>query len=222
MALADFVNEKLEVASALAAGKCGGTYVDAAIIVAALLSGIASEVWPGLRNDRQRFIELWATFGEPETLRVSVPLLTQTLRLTGSIPEAEAIEAMHADEFFWPGSARVLVGNDVDLAESDIQAVCTKLTHRELRRHSYPALFYSQVRCASVHEYEIGEEASARAMTSHEAAVSYLNRIEPESMTTRRLIHFHMPWLIDFVGDVAARVDGASAPARPTTWWIDA
>jgi hypothetical protein len=97
-----FVAEKLKVAAALDVGECGGDYIDSAVIMAAVLNAIASQLWPGKGHDRKRFVELWATYCDPEARRVSVPLLSEWLRNEGRRPEAETIEGLHAAEFFWP------------------------------------------------------------------------------------------------------------------------
>lgn len=220
MSMAAFVQEKLRVATALEAGECGGTYVDAMVIMASLLSGIASDLWPGPGQDKKRFVELWTLFGEPGATRVSVPLLTQWLRSMGRNAEAGAIEGLHRNEFFWPGSTSVLVGEDVDLSDNAIQAVCPTISVRDLRRFSYPVLFYEHVRCAGVHEYQVGEQASAWAMTSRQANVSYVNRQMP-GLTTRRHICFHGPWLRQLISSIVERVDQEPSPAVPASWWID-
>lgn len=208
------------MATALEAGECGGTYVDAMVIMASLLSGIASDLWPGPSQDKKRFVELWASYGGPEALRVSVPLLTQWLHDNDRISEAQGIEALHPNEFFWPGSTRVLVGEDVDISDDELQSVCPTISLRDLRRYSYPVLFYEHVRCAGVHEYQIGEEASAWGMTSRQAGVSYVNRQMP-GRTTRRHIYFHGPWLRQLTSSIVDRVDQAPLPAAPGSWWID-
>jgi hypothetical protein len=97
-----FVAEKLKVAAALDVGECGGDYIDSAVIMAAVLNAIASQLWPGKGHDRKRFVELWATYCDPEARRVSVPLLSEWLRNEGRRPEAETIEGLHPAEFFWP------------------------------------------------------------------------------------------------------------------------
>src|SRR4051812_45553630 len=112
LGISDFVNDKLRVAEALAAGGCGGGYVDAVIIMASLVSAMASDLWPGTGIDRRRFVELWVRYGEPEARRVSVPLLTQFLRDTGRSSEADMITASHPLELFRAGSTSVLVGDD--------------------------------------------------------------------------------------------------------------
>lgn len=225
-----FVTEKLRVADALAKGGCGGDYIDAVMIMAALISGIASDVWPGTGNDKRRFVELWIEYSGPEARLVSVPLLTQWLRDEGRAPEAVAIEEVHQPEYFWAGSTSVLAGEDVDMGERQILALLPSIAVRDLRRHSYPVTFYEHVRCAGVHEYQVGRNASPRPMTFRSVGISYVNELIGQDHVKRH-IHFHASWLHAFVGslvetgrresadDSAVELVGRrlnrSSPARP-------
>lgn len=221
MGFADWAHEKLTLARALNDGECGGGYMDAAIIVSSVVSAIASDLWPGTGLDEKRFIELWARYAEPNAKRVSVPLFTRTLHRRGQLAEARSIKATYPAEMVWPGSTQVLVDDDVDRTEDELLSVCPTLSLRDLRKHSYPALFYKHIRCAGVHEYQASQEASSRAMTDREAAVSYVNELETSTMTTQRLIYFHFPWLCELVSGLVERVDRSAAPTQPTRWWIE-
>lgn len=220
LGISDFVNDKLAVASALATGRCGGDYVDAVIIMASLVSAMASDLWPGTGIDRRRFIELWARYGAPEGRRVSVPLLIQFLRDSGRSSEADMLTASYPSEWFWPGSTMVIVGDEVDISEAEVLAACPNVPLDELRRHAYPTLFYENVRCGGVHEYQMGREASSRAMTIRPVSVSYVNELAPGG-AVRRHVHFHPPWLRGFIWALANNVDARPSPARPSNWWID-
>jgi len=120
-----------------------------------------------------------------------------------------------------PGhSARVVVGSEVDATEAEVLAICPGLAVREIREFAYPNAFYRHVRSTLVHEYHLGESASARPMTSREAGVSYVNIITPP----HRQIHFRIPWLGEVIRSIAASVEPVilSGPqAVPQAWWIE-
>jgi hypothetical protein len=219
--LALFVDEKLAVADALYAGECGGDYVDAINIMSALLSGIASELWPGTREDKARFIELWVTFSKPASSLISVPLLLQWLRKNARGDEARTIEAARPGLLDDTGRLRVLIGPEVDMSEVELQSLCPLLSTQDMRHQSYPALFYKHVRCGGAHEYEIKDEATPRPMTSRETSVSYSNRLDTATGEQKRLIYFHVPWLRELISVLVRRVDDCPRPGRPQTWWID-
>src|SRR5512138_640924 len=77
VSIVDFVERKIVVAQALDRGECGGSYAEACIIMASVISGIASDLWPGKGLDRKRFVELWARYADPALSPnlISVPLL---------------------------------------------------------------------------------------------------------------------------------------------------
>src|SRR5437016_5234657 len=77
--ISDIVDSELAVAAALEAGGCGGDYLHGAILTTALLSGMASDLWPGKGKDKKRFVELWVSYLEPDARLVSLPLLVQSL-----------------------------------------------------------------------------------------------------------------------------------------------
>lgn len=60
------VQERIELAKRLNEGECGGYYGDAMLILSAVLSGLAADLWPGKGKDRRRFAEAWATLSSPE------------------------------------------------------------------------------------------------------------------------------------------------------------
>lgn len=218
--ISEFVSHKLAVAAALEGGGCGGDYLDGAIIVASLLSAMASDVWPGKGNDKRRFVQLWVEYLGPEDRRVSIRLLIQQLRGDGRTSEAAALEAKFPEHLFWPGSPSVLLGDEVDMAEDDVLALCPSLPRRTLRAHSYPVLFYEEVRSAGVHEYQIGEKGSAWPMTFRPATVSYVNRLIALN-NNRRHIFFHGSWLRRLTAQVADRIGTQASPSPSSGWWVD-
>jgi hypothetical protein len=220
-----FVERKLRVAEALDKRECGGSYVEACIITGALLSGIAADLWPGDGIDRVRFAELWARFGWdiPSACHISVPLLSEYLRQKGREEEADTIEKARP-EMFGPGYSTVVpLGSDVDMTDQALSRLCPTLATAELRKFSYPAVFYREIRSGLFHEYTMGKAATDWRMTEKRAEVSYVNMAWPDGRETR-LIHFDMPWLTKLVLAIARRAEPSvdAAPLKdPPIWWLD-
>jgi hypothetical protein len=221
-----FAQKKLTVAQCLDGGGCGAGYGEAVLVVAGLLSGISADLWPGKRIDRARFVELWSQFSDPghQPNRISVPLLVQHLKETGRTSEATKIEAVRSRMFGGGHASRVLIADDVDATEAEIRTLCQTLTASDVREFSYGAVFYAHVRSAIVHEFHFGANATGVPMTERQADVSYANRLDRHTRVSRRLIHFHMPWLVSLVDSLAANVDAVLSTAplpKPSTWWVE-
>jgi hypothetical protein len=222
MKLEEFVERPLRVAAALNAGECGGSHAEAYILIGAVISSVASFLWPGERIDKRRFVETWVRFGDAAAKRVSVPLLLNTLqasrRLGVQRPEGETLRRSRP-RCFGPGyDVRVLVDDDVDADEAALFAECPTLGRTMLRRHTYPVVFYEDVRSALVHEYELDERVSSWPMAPRSAKVSYFN------MQGIRRIHFHVDWLIELARGLARGADEllvGGHPSKPTCWWLD-
>jgi hypothetical protein len=216
MPLSPFANRITSVASALAGGAVGGTYVEASLLLSAAISGMAAALWPGISRDRCRFVEAWVSFADSRLnpARISQPLLRQYLLSEGRAQEADAIEKLRPVV----QRGRVVTGEEVDLDEAEVKAALPALQLEEIRRHSYPAIFYKQVRSPVVHEYEIGDKATRWPMSQRAQTVSY------ENQGSTRRIHFHVPWLVGIARSVAQSVDSqySSLPiADVASWWVE-
>lgn len=222
----EWVDDRVELAKRLDAGECGGTYADAVLVLSAVLSGFASDAWPGKRKDLVRFVEAWSILSDPalNADRISVPLLLEDL---GQEEEWSLVEKVRASrpEIFAPGNDSLVVsGDEVDLAEADLAALDPTLDARKLRLLSYGRVFYEHVRSTYTHEYRLGEVASAFPQLSEPAPVSYVNFITRSDPRTRRRIHFDVAWVGEIVRSVAANLvtDGPVEPRPdPETWWVD-
>jgi hypothetical protein len=219
----EYIERKVHLAEALDEGQCGGSYADACLITAALLSGIASDLWPGKGKDQRRFVELWTRHSDPKLNPnlISVPLLSQSLWASQRINEAKAIEDARP-QMFGPGyDARILIGPEVDMPEAEVLGLAPGLTVPEVRRYSYPAVFYEHVRSAITHEYHTGGSATEFPMRD-DGPVSYSNQVK--AGVSERVIHFQIPWVGQIVRSVAVAAEpiiDARTMAQPGTWWID-
>jgi hypothetical protein len=223
-----FVERKIGTAVMLDEGACNGSYSDGCVLLSSLISGISAELWPGNdRIDRARFVELWASYCDEhlQPTLVSVPLLRQFLRRNARPEEAKILEKAKPDMFGLGNSCLVLRGIDVDMTESELLKLPIGLTPKQLREHSYPAIFYKHVRSNLAHEYKLSDDAASHFATRLEAGVSYVNRHDPdETELSRRLIHFHMGWLASvtrsIASNVAGLVDNYQTLPRPSKWWV--
>jgi len=216
----NWVSEKCQLAMRLSRGEAGGSYAEAALVACSVLSALAAEIWPGTKIDRVRFIELLATHGpEASTCRmISVPLLAQELATSGKLVEAEALRRA----FGVPQISRVLTGPEVDRGESEILALCPSLNLEMLRRFSYASILYSEIRSSYAHQYQPGERTDSLPMTMLEGQkISYINRI-CDDLQSRRLLHFHIEWLLELPIELARVTDllASNLPkTMPSTWW---
>jgi hypothetical protein len=234
--LETFFVRPLSVALALAKGECGGTYVEACMLVSSVISGVASFVWPGEdRVDHKRFVEAWTHFaGDPKAL-ISQPLLLADLRKRGRLAEAMALA--EAQPLLAGGhalNARVLTGADVDIPAAEVHRLCPALDLKEIREFSYPVIFYRRVRSALTHEYGLGEGVTHYGMTARDEGVSYTNHLGSVvgidedgkyvfSEKRERRIFFWIAWLVEVARSIARGADQelAKGPvSRPAKWWI--
>lgn len=210
----------------MSAGGCGGGYTEAAIILAALSSGIAADAWPGEGIDRKRFVELWARYADSQLkpLKISVPLFVQHLRKIGNLADAEKLE-LARPQMFGPGYAtRVLTGAEVDMPEDELVKLGLGVPRQVVRGFSYPALFYRHVRCGLMHEFHLTEEATWNPMTTRVVGVSYSNRgAKYGEFAIKRLIHFEIAWLAGALRSIVSHFGDAGPVTTlpPTAWWID-
>jgi hypothetical protein len=209
-------------------GQCNGSYSDGCVLLSALISGIAAELWPGNdRIDRARFVEVWTCYSDPhlQPTLVSIPLLRQFLRRSARWSEVKILEDARPDMFGLGNSCLVLRGANVDMTEAELLRLPINLTPKNVREYSYPAIFYKHVRSNLAHEYKLSDDAASHFATRLEANVSYINRHDPEETElSRRLIHFHMGWLASVTRSIASNVAGFidkyQVLPRPTRWWL--
>jgi hypothetical protein len=219
-----FVQHKAKLASRLATGECDGSYSDGALIIAATLSCLAADLWPGDKKDRNRFVQLWVRYAPPalSPSKISIPLLAADLYDRGKAIELSALRSEKPIAIsLYPGyvDARVIYGDESDLDESEVVRLCPTLTLKEIREFSYPNLFYRHIRSGLVHEYMATEHGSTHPGGSRYAEISYCNT----SRKPYRRIHFDIDWLCTIatgIGDRANDDIRNLAQPDPAQWWL--
>ena len=215
----DWVAKKKEIALRLASGECGGSYAEAVIILSAVVSATAAEAWPGGGIDRKRFVEFIKNHCDAKfkPVLISVPLLIGHLRDNGKTSESNSLQKKFMDF----QKTRVLTSNDVDKTEVEILSVSQNLNFKDIRRFSYAAVFYEEVRSGFVHEYQTGEKADSWPIgVTHDDQISYGNWVNDPD----RHIHFPLGWICGVAESIANVADQNASTfplSPPTTWWLD-
>jgi hypothetical protein len=213
-----WANQRLAIVERLLSHDVDAGYPEAVLIIGAVISALAAERWPGNGIDHTRFVELLVAAAPADLTRISIPLLVDRLRKKGREALARAISSqLRVTE-----KALVLCDRDIDRGESDVMRACPQIGSPDVRRHSYANLIYTELRSPYVHEYRSGSRADSIPMTSSNAQVSYVNRIN-EKAQNERLIHFHAPFLLQLARAAAsycdAHADELPLPP-PARWWI--
>jgi hypothetical protein len=216
----NWVNEKCQLAKRLSQGEAGGGYAEAAIIVCATLNSLALDLWPGTGIDRVRFIELLVKISPDAKIcsTISIPLLIQHLSQANKSSDADIL----TKHFSYTKSSFVITGPEIDCDESIINGLLPNLKPEIIRQFSYASILYGEIRSAYAHEYQPGDNAGTRPMSSKDnQKVSYINRL-CDDLQIRRQMHFHIEWLLQLPVGIATAVDkilSNSNPKQPSTWW---
>jgi hypothetical protein len=215
---------KVDLASRLANGECGGSYGDAVLVLSSIVSGIAAELWPGEGIDRKRFVEVWARYSTPELNpnKISLPLLVDTLRKRGETSVAERVRLLREDciSSIPAFDTIVVTGDRVDVSEVELLRVAPELTLADVRAQTYGSIFYRHFRSSYVHEYKAGTHGDEVVMSRTRGDITYSNWVSPPY----RRINFSAVWLAEIVRSICANAaqeywDGEKP--RPNAWWLE-
>lgn len=175
-------------------------------------------------EDKKRFVEFWATYADPslKSVHISVPLLAHSALRAANAVALEQLQALrprllrHAPRSIDWSIATV----DDDADEMEVATNCPALSLATIRRFSYPAVFYREVRSAYVHALSPGKNASPVRGGESGAAVTYRNFGRPP----HHRIYFEIEWLCRVAESAAERAfaDWQRSSKRCTTeWWLD-
>lgn len=214
---------RVAVAERLANGECGGTYGDAVLVLSALVSGIAAELWPGEGLDRKRFVEIWARYGDASLHpnRISLPLLVEALRAENGAT-AEKARLLRSDCI---NNAPILdclvvTGERVDVDENDVISAAPEIPLATIRKFSYGSVFYRHFRSGYVHQYKTGSHGDEYIMSHTRGDITYSNWLK----APHRRINFDLSWLIRLVSSIcndAIQDYWAGERSQPVKWWLD-
>src|SRR5215208_2977753 len=143
--MSDWRQRRITLAKRLNEGECDGYYGDGILILSAVLSGIAADLWPGKGKDRRRFVELWARYADPSLTPnlISVPLLVASLEVEGEHDLEQIVRNTHPQAFPpWKMDLMVVTGEDVDKTEADVITLDSRLATKNLSQFSYGSVFY--------------------------------------------------------------------------------
>lgn len=218
--LKEWSDKKIDLASRLNSGECGGSYAEAVIILCSVLSGIAADVWPGRNIDRKRFVELLVkcTGASHCSQKVSVPLLVGAVRDRGDRQLAETLRR----DLLPISETSVITGDDVDKTIDELKTAYPAIDVMTLKKNSYACLLYEEVRSGYVHEYKPGERSDSWAMGSvrQNSSISYINRLDKPD----RLIYFNVTWLAALVREVVdslSKSDPLPTFSTYNSWWLE-
>lgn len=237
----EFVESKIPIAKCLYEGACHGTYQEAAIILSATISAIAASAWPGYNIDKKRFVELCVQYSglEVEAKKISFPILCQDLRNSKKPNELDELR-QHLPEYFDCASPTYAfngftTGKDfdlfkgIDVFEHDLVSF-SSLSPKELRKFSYAALFYEEIRCGYMHDYKEDSRASSYPvfvphLKDQEAltCIHYHTGFKGVSQTRSSEIYFPYVWIEQLVTSIATFFGrNPTFPLiKPRSWWIE-
>jgi hypothetical protein len=210
----EFLLDRVRLVRDLQESEIPHHYADLALILCSVLSACAADRWPakrGERIDRKRFVELLVKRSpdDAHTSWICVPALINR----GLVSEA--------DTPYGPGqSTRIFTDDEIDLPLDAAAAKYPQVDPPELKRSTYAVLIYEWLRCGYAHAYWGDENTTHVAPSRREARVSYIGR-GVQGGGLRRMVGFHLDYLIGLAEHHAADVEDKPSSPRPATWWLD-
>jgi hypothetical protein len=226
---------------------------DAEAILCCALSAAAAYTWPGRGNDEKRFVEFLVEYTrntDPPVKCTSVPLLHVQLRTTdkhGTPDEpvvakwkAKAQRVLEGKIHHATGGidTRALRWSDIDETDDVVAGWLTssslippKEVRRRVRKATYAAIIYSDLRCGLVHELRWGNRLG-RWSLDRNTEPHYITFVYPQGAPTRRLC-FPYEYLRQTIEDaIKSACDWLDtsrefvercSPTRavPSCWWAD-
>ncbi len=212
-----FIYKKISLAEKIYNGENDGGYNEIVLIFSAVLSSIASEMWPGKNIDRKRFVELLVKY-TPFSLKakyISIPVLWQKFIQINDFDSQIILEKKYNLKGY-----QLLTDEEIDSTEDYIFEILPKLTEKEIRKYSYAQIFYEYVRSPIIHEYQISDSADQIMVTQRDVLVSYNNTL----IFPYKRIYFHFRWMKEITTSLIERLNSfdIELPSElPIKWWID-
>lgn len=237
---------KLHLADQLVGKHGDAAELDAEILLCCATSALAAVMWPGDLIDKARFTQFLVKFASKasDVRKISIPVLVAKLRDKGDDASAQALI-----KAFYPNSdLRVLTGDEIDQPETVVTGLLPGLAIKGIRKSSYAAIIYVDLRCGLVHEYRLSTYLSSFGMSSAQNVPCYVNmEVEPDEAEVDRVaeqfeiskitarsaisrvvrhLHFPFPYIRDTLKAAAEAAFGYWKTAssweqpQPSSWWI--
>jgi len=137
-------------------------------------SAISSYLWPiqkeGEKIDKARFCQLLVEFGPEDMRSISLPLLYHK-----SSPTEKRILA---DRFpILEPTGLIITSKEIDCDEAGMGDIIGKIGVEKIRKYSYAAIFYSELRCPLVHTGWTSRDISTHPMHDNPEETSYVNEL---------------------------------------------
>lgn len=225
----DWIKNKLKIASTLNNGGCEAGYAEAVIIICSIISGIASEIWPGKNNiDKKRFVELLVKYSLPNPTpdHISIPLLYLSEKAKGHNSNIKELERQFPCLDKWGTFIRdkIITCDDYKMQDNQVISSLNNLTLKNVRKYSYANVLYEQIRCGFLHCYMPNKLADDSPRTRRNVGISYTYRIDKKDRETNHKIYFHYQWIKDLIESMIKNDDFLkNYKQQPTsvTWWLD-
>ncbi|HLJ58381.1 MAG TPA: hypothetical protein VKZ50_01470 [bacterium] len=210
------------IASSLVAADRDNALFDAEILLCCAMGAIAAIMWPGDRIDRRRYVELLIRYARviPKLTMISVPALVDQL---DHDPGYSHISASLREKFFPKESSRIVDAFEIDKEEPELRAAEPALSAFQIRKASYAAIVYTDLRSGLVHEFAISGSLADWSMRLRDTVPHYMNWVTPPH---KRLF---LPYQYVFeIAESTAKTVGrfwdtcsTFAQPLPAKWWIE-
>lgn len=97
---------------------------------------------------------------------------------------------------------------------------------KEIRRHSYASVLYTEIRSYYVHEYKTGGKAYPEPQTRRiDVEISYCNDMVGLNQGEIHMVHIHYKWVkkiaLSILNSTKSIIESGQPQSRPAKWWIE-
>lgn len=170
----EWYRRRLEIADGIMSTYGDDGQFDAEILLCCAVSALAKIMWPDAQ-DKRRFVEFLVQFApNPSAItRVSIPILCEELRAKGDNDSADFLRSHFLPDL----DERIPTGEEVDQSEDTLVTLLPRTSVALLRRSSYAAIIYIDLRCGLVHEYRLSSYMFESGLSHKRDVPSYVNFI---------------------------------------------
>lgn len=168
----EWYRRRLEIADGIMSAHGDDGQFDAEILLCCAVSALAKIMWPDVK-DMRRFVEFLVQFApNPSAItRVSIPVLCAELRAKGDNNSADFLGSHSLPDL----DVQIPTGEVVDQSEDTLMTLLPRTPVALLRRSSYAAIIYRDLRCGLVHEYSLSPHMIEFGQSHKRDVPSYVN-----------------------------------------------